>query len=251
MTGNSNIIQKAIDILDYISDNPKGLKLSTIANNLNIPKATVFNILKTLMKNDFVQYANADKKEYCIGSHAYGIGLTYLKTSVLFRIAKPYLVELGDKYKKAAYLSKRRNDQAVLIYKFVPLNVKSGTGDTGETKTLHSTSIGKCYLAFDSEAAALIDTIDLPARTPYTITDREKLKANIAELQILGYTWEKQEDYLHIACLAAPLFKKDTMIGTISMSGRYNEDEDFTAQGSELAQIAKQISAQLQKERNV
>ena len=245
------MVQKTVDILDYLSNNPKGATLSTIVRDLGFPKTTVYDILKILMINDFVQYSNPDKKIYCIGAQVYGIGLSYLRTSVFFRVARPYLVLLGDRYKKAAILSKRRNDRAILIYKYVPLNVKTGSGNVGDIKQLHSTSIGKCYLAFDPEAVCLIDTIDLPARTPYTITEREKLKQNIKELQDLGYSWERREDDIRMACLAAPIFKKDTMIGTISMSGRYEEDEDLTAQGNEILQLAKLISAQLEQEKNL
>jgi hypothetical protein len=48
-----------------------------------------------------------------------------------------------------------------------------------------------------------------------------------------------------MACLAAPLFYRGSMVGTISMTGFYDTGEDFSVQGNEMAQIANIISEQL------
>jgi DNA-binding IclR family transcriptional regulator len=50
-----------------------------------------------------------------------------------------------------------------------------------------------------------------------------------------------------MACLAAPVFQSETMIGTISMTGWYKEDEDFEGQGNEVLQLARIISTELEK----
>ncbi|MDR0455342.1 MAG: IclR family transcriptional regulator [Treponema sp.] len=242
---NSNMVQKTIDILDYVSNHPRGAALSAIARDLQYPKTTVHDILKTLMRNDFVQYLKPDQKIYCIGAQVYAIGFTYLESSILFRTARHYLILLADKYEKTTFLSKRHHDRVICVYKYASAHAKAPTGNIGDQKRLHSTAIGKCYLAFDAGAAPLIDTIDLPAFTPYTITDRDTLKAHIRELQALGYSWEKRESHPKMACLAAPIFTRGVMTGTISMTGWYRKDEDFTLLGNEIAQLAKLITTQM------
>jgi DNA-binding IclR family transcriptional regulator len=240
-----NMVQKTIDVLSYLAKNPKGSKLSKIAQDLGYAKTTVYDILKTLLNNNFIQYMSSEKKTYIIGARVYSMGFTYLESSNLFRIAKPYITLLADKYEKTVFIAKRSNDRAFFIYKYASLHAKAPTGAIGDQKLLHSTSIGKCYLAFDADAAPLIETIELSPFTPYTITSREKLKANIEEIRKLGYSWEQRESHELMACLAAPLFYRNSMINTISMTGWYREDEDYTAQGSEIAQLARIISQQL------
>jgi len=242
-----NMVQKTVDVLNYLSANPKGAALSDITRDLDYPKTTVHDILKTLIQNDFVQYAKSLKKNYCIGSQVYTIGIGYLESSNLFQTAKPYLILLADKYEKTTFLSKRHNDYVICVYKYASLHAKVPTANIGDRKLLHSTAIGKCYLAFDSEAFSLIDTIDLPGFTPHTITDRSRLKEHIEELRNLGYSWEKRESHIKMACLAAPIFMRGSMIGTISMTGWYRENEDYISQGNEIAQLAKLVSAQLDK----
>ena len=239
---NQNMVQKTVDVLNYLSSRPDGASLSAIAKELGFPKTTVHDILKTLKLNDFVQFIKPDKKNYSIGAQVYAIGFTYLESSSLFQSAKPYLILLADKYEKTCFLSKRHHDRVICIYKYASLHAKAPTGNIGDQKRLHSTAIGKCYLAFDTEASPLIDTIDLPAFTPYTITDRKKLKTHIEELRKAGYSWEKRESHVKMACLAAPIFTGGVMTGTISMTGWYRENEDFAAQGNELAQLAKLIN---------
>ena len=242
-----NMVQKAIDILDYVSSHPKGVSLSAIVKDLGFPKTTVHDILKTMKLNDFVQYIKPDKKYYCIGAQVYAIGFTFLESSNLFKCAQPYLILLADKYEKTSFLSKRHHDRVICVYKYASPHAKAPTGNIGDQKRLHSTAIGKCYLAFDPDAASLIDTIDMPAFTSYTITDRDRLKEHIEELRVLGYSWEKRESHQKMACLAAPIFSQDIMIGTISMTGWYREEEDFSTQGNEIAQLAKLITVQMEQ----
>ena len=245
-----NMVQKTVNVLNYLSAHPQGSVLSEIARDLNYPKTTVYDILKTLIVNDYVQYTNPPKRNYVIGVQTYTIGIGYLESSNLFLTAKHYLILLADKYEKTTFLAKRRNDHVICVYKYASLHAKAPTGNIGDKKPLHSTAIGKCYLAFDSDAFPLVSTIDLPAFTPYTITERSHLKTHIGELQGLGYSWEKRESHIKMACIAAPIFEQSKMIGTISMTGWYQEDEDFTSQGNEIAQLAKLISIQLDSKGN-
>jgi DNA-binding IclR family transcriptional regulator len=240
-----SIVQKTIDVLNYLSTHPKGASLSVISQELGFPKTTVYDILKTLKLNDFVQYNKPEKKRYCIGAQVHAIGFTYLESSILFQCAKPYLILLADKYAKTTFLSKRHYDRVFCVYKYASPHAKAPTGNIGDRKMFHSTAIGKCYLAFDPEVFPLIDTIDLPAVTPYTITGRDALRSHIEELRTLGYSWERRESHPKMACLAAPLFTRGAMAGTISMTGWYKEDEDFATQGNEIAQLAKLISAHM------
>ena len=104
----------------------------------------------------FIQYINPEKKIYIIGARVYTMGITYLESSSLLRIARPYLMLLADKYEKTTFIAKRSKDRAFCIYKYVSLYSKVHTGTVGDPKRLHSTAIGKCFLAFDAGAAPLI-----------------------------------------------------------------------------------------------
>lgn len=248
MDGNGkNMIQKTVDVLFYLSSHAGGGRLSEIAGGLGYPKTTVFDILKTLMKNDFVQYVNPRKKTYGIGAQIYAIGIRYLESSKLFTIARPYLTLLADKYEKTTFIAKRHGDRVTHVYKYVSPYARAPTSNIGDQKMLHCTAIGKCYLAFDRDALPLLDQIELEPLTPYTITSRERLLAQIEEIRRRGYSWEYQESHLRMACLAAPVLSGGAMMGTISMTGWYKEGDDLSSQGAEMAQLAGIISRQMEE----
>jgi DNA-binding IclR family transcriptional regulator len=240
-----NMVQKTVDVLFFLSAHPEGAKLTDIAAALRFPKTTVFDILKTLAKNDFVQAGSIAKKEYTIGSQIYAIGFSYLESSKLFKIAQPYLSLLADKYQKTAFIAKRHNDRITHVYKYASPYAKAPTSNIGDQKMLHCTAIGKCYMAFDPEAAPLIDTIELVPATPYTIVSRTELRSQLDYFRTLGYAYERRESHEMMACLAAPVFNGTVMAGTISLTGFYREDEDFSGQGKEMAQLGLIISEQL------
>jgi len=197
------------------------------------------------LNNDLVQYLNPHKKTYGIGTQIYVIGMTYLESSPLVRTARPYLSLLADKYQKTTFVSRRKGDRVVCIYKYTSPHAQAKTSGIGNQKLLHSTAIGKCYLAFDKTAAPLVDAIELTPVTPYTITCREKLRAQIEEFRREGYAWEKRESCETMSCLAAPVFDGEVMLGAISMTGYYVESEDFASQGNEIAHLARIISSQV------
>ena len=53
--------------LDLISKSPDGLTLSEIYKELDLPKATVYDILQALYQEDAVYYKNEIQKTYVIG----------------------------------------------------------------------------------------------------------------------------------------------------------------------------------------
>lgn len=241
-----NTVLKTINILEFLSNNPEGANLTDLALSLNYPKSTVFDILKSLISTGMIHYIDSKQKIYGIGSKAYKIGNTYLRATNLYIIAKPYLIEIADKYKKTTFISKREGDKFTFVYKYESPNSLVKTAETGDQKPLHSTAIGKCYLAFDPTASKTIDIIELKPYTKYTITNRNELKEQIEYIRKLGFSFEYRESQLHMSCVAAPIYNNEkSMISTISMSGLYLENEDLKIQGFELKKLAKIISEKI------
>ena len=63
MSANKSVI-KTLKILDLIAKSPDGLTLSEIYKELDLPKATVYDILQALYQEDAVYYKNEIQKTY-------------------------------------------------------------------------------------------------------------------------------------------------------------------------------------------
>jgi len=91
----------------------------------------------------------------------------------------------------------------------------------GDRAPLHCTSIGKIFLAF--EDARLVERVirnGLPKRARKTITDPDRLRAEVQRVRRQGYAFDDFEFADDMRCVAVPVFGKDgKLVGGISLSG--------------------------------
>ncbi|MGH2616326.1 MAG: IclR family transcriptional regulator, partial [Thermomicrobiales bacterium] len=73
---------------------------------------------------------------------------------------------------------------------------------------IHSTASGKLLLAYQprEQAAALLAAVDRSPFTPHTITDLDALLSELDAIQSRGYALDREEDYVGVQCVAAPVF---------------------------------------------
>jgi DNA-binding IclR family transcriptional regulator len=86
---------------------------------------------------------------------------------------------------------------------------------------LHCTALGKVLLAFSADrgAALLADLGPLIARTPSTITDPERLIAELAEARASGVAYDDGESSPGLHCVAAPVLARNgTVRAALSVS---------------------------------
>lgn len=77
----------------------------------------------------------------------------------------------------------------------------------GSRVPFHCTASGKCYLASldNKQFKSVVDTIHFEPRTPNTITDGERLGAEIQEIRRQGYAIDDEELFRDMIALAVPV----------------------------------------------
>ncbi len=122
----------------------------------------------------------------------------------------------------------------------------------GRRMFLHSTSVGKCLLAWlpKHDVENLVKQQGLKKRTPKTITSITRLIAELEHVKQSGYAVDDEENSLGARCLGAPIF--DTMgnvTAALGASGTLTQtDEDSVPRIIEaLKETARRISRQMQK----
>jgi len=94
--------------------------------------------------------------------------------------------------------------------------------EVGHRVPLHSTAVGKVLVAHlpDKALADLLERIGLPARTAATITDRDRFRAELADVRRVGYAVDDGEEADGVYCLAVPVKGADgDMACALSVSG--------------------------------
>ncbi len=83
-------LKKVIDILDYLSDAERDMGVTELSVKLNLPKSTVYRILKDLLEYSMVEQEK-DTSRYRIGLRLLKYSNSLLRSFDLRQIAKPIL----------------------------------------------------------------------------------------------------------------------------------------------------------------
>lgn len=238
----NNTIKKAIRILELISKNRQGLTLAEISKMLSMPKSSVFDIVSTLHDEGLVYIKNEYIKNYAIGAKLYVYGSIYMKSSNLLKVSRPYVNALADKYERTGFISKCDKEQFTYVYKYESPNTRIVTANVGDHGSMHSTAVGKVFMACDAGCQVNVDSLKMQPYTPNTLTTREELLSELESVNINGYALDDGENEAHMTCVAAPIYDYlGEVIGVISLSG-LKQTEDLALIGEDVKEKAALIS---------
>ena len=216
-------VQKAVALLRLFSEQQPELSLAKMAEQLGLPKTTVYGLVKTLEECQFLQ---RDR-----GSVNYRLGVLALKLGYLARLnndlaqrALPFLENLLDETQQIVYLAVPHDGLVLYIEALYPPRRRIRYSVVGRTTYMHATALGKAMLSqmSPSEIEAIIQQHGLPAFTNRTITDKEALLEEIKISRERGYAVDMRESDPMIACVAVPFRTiSGELGGAISISGPY------------------------------
>lgn len=109
-------LDKSLQVIDLLSENPQGLSLLELSALLNYPKSTVHHILDTLLPYNYI-LRDPETRKYSLGFKFLEIGRRILDNMDIRRIAHKYLRELHDECKETVHLAILRNGKVIYIDK--------------------------------------------------------------------------------------------------------------------------------------
>ncbi|MDF2473152.1 MAG: IclR family transcriptional regulator [Lachnospiraceae bacterium] len=242
----SRAAMRTINILELIASKAKGITLSEIAVELDMPVTSVNDIVKALIETDMIEIIDERSKLYGIGVKAYYIGNSFISNTSLVDKAKPIIEELATHVNKTVFLGKEVKDKITYIYKYEPKDTLIATCSIGSRTFLHTTSLGKCILANDEEL--LQHTIDkeLIKKTSHSITEPDALIEELQKVRLKGYAVDNREQDEHLFCIGAPIYDHNNkVIAAISISGLYSENMNVEYEANLVREKALLISKKM------
>jgi DNA-binding IclR family transcriptional regulator len=226
----SPAVDRALDILEAISEHESGLSNSYLARRLGIPKSSASSILRVLQERGYVcRYS--DSGRYKLGVNVLILGRKVLETSDIRDLALPFMRALVDQIDLTCHLAILGRQEAVHLEKIVVRRYfkMDKTRAVGERVPLHSSSVGKSLLAWRPRPAleAFLPDLDLHKFGPRTITTMPRLLTKLDEVRRQGYAVDDEECRPGWRCVGAPIF--DPMGRTtaaICLTGTVSELDD-------------------------
>ena len=209
-----------LDLLELLSTEPNGLKMTEIGRRLDLNKSTIYRLLAELKQRGYVTQ-EGNRGVYKIGIKFIELVGSYLNNVELKTEAHPVLGRLNSQIDQTVYLAILQDDQVVYIDKIQKFNSFRKYTIIGQRKPLHCTSLGKSLLLTtpDIEIAELLDRQGMGRYTANTITDAEEFLEEIHASRLRGWTVDNGEIEEGVKCVAAPILDyQNRVIAAVSVS---------------------------------
>lgn len=240
---------KFMVVLQAIADEPGKLNIARLARALPYPRGTLYRIVTALVAEGLI----AEDREtgfYHLGHRLIHLASKSWESSDLRSTARDHIEALRDATGETVHLAVPSGSGMVYIDKLESPRTVRMTSRLGTYVEIHSTSVGKAYLAAlpEERCRELVATLDMRRRTGNTITDIDALHAEIGRTRSRGYSYDNEENEPDIRCFGgAILDRTGNPVGAVSLSipiYRYDEERAKLLAAS-VQETVKAISASL------
>lgn len=199
-------VRNAARVLTSFSTEERELGVSELARRLGLGKSTVHRLLVTLAGEGLLEQNPATGK-YRLGLRMYELGALVSVHMDLHEAATTVLTDLRNHTGETTQLAVLDGREVVYVERLESSHTIRLFGRVGHRNQAHCTSTGKALLAHlpEAELEALLDGWELEARTPYTITDHDRLRDELARVRRQGYAENANEAETGVASVAAPV----------------------------------------------
>jgi len=218
-----NSIEKALDLLELLSDNKKEMRITEIGKELHMGFSTVYRILTTLKIRGYILQ---DKKtlKYMLGSKLFLLGSKLQVTPNLIKIVMPFLRKLSKSTKETINFGILEGRDVVCLSKIESPEALKADVKIGEKLPANCSAIGKSLLSHlpEKEFQMLYSDIHekLPIFTHNSISSIEELKKCLKEVKKWGYSTDIEEFKNGINCLGVAILNNEgEAIAGISVTG--------------------------------
>ena len=228
MKENRSVV-RVLDILELIAKHDEGLTLGQIYRMLDIPKATAYDVLRTLYKLDAIYYRDPNLKNYVIGSKMFAIGSVYTKNSNFIEAGAFELKDFASDYNTTVFGTKKIEDKVVFVAKYQGQQAQYNAPQQIGTiiYDLESDASGLAYLLFDDKNKEVI------------AKHKEAYKKGYLELHSNGS--------LNVLSVAVPVYNFENRVCGVLMTTDIEEqnEEVHEEKVSKLIRIAQNTSRKL------
>ena len=208
-------LAKAMKILECFTSERPELGITEIAHMTGLHKSSIHNMISTFCDMGYVSF-NPDNSRYYLGLRLLHFGYIINTHLGIRNMFLPYLQKIANAVLESAYLGIPDGPNVLYIEAMAPHGTPA-RNILGERAPLYCTGLGKAMLAHLPDYDSRIPKME--AFTDNTITDREILLADMAQIRLCGYAIDNMEHEYGVKCIAVPIFgHTGDVIAAISVS---------------------------------
>ena len=224
-------LERALQILNALSDERPILSLAQLSETLNLSRATVLRLCSTLLDFGFLRQ-DPMSKHYSLGLRILDLAKSVSDSFSLTKIASSHLKILQVKLGKTVFLSVLDQDEVLYIDKLDdPKNPISFTSKIGTRRPPYYGMMGSILMAYlpHGEIRRILQKQPLKAFTQKSITKKQEFLKWLGKVRLQGYVIEKETALEGISGVAVPVFdhtgKVVAAVGVGFISSSVKEEE--------------------------
>lgn len=195
--------RRTLEVLEAFQRHKVPMSLTELARTLRAPISSCHGIVRTLIARGYLYNVDADRNLYPT-KRLLRIAETIAANDPVLRRLAPSLVELRDASGETLILGKRQDNVVVYLDVVESQQTIRYSAQPGDTKPLHSSSIGKALLAeMDGKALDVwLAHNPLKRKTAQTIISARKLRAELEAGRAVGYHTSSGETTADVMAVA-------------------------------------------------
>jgi IclR family transcriptional regulator, acetate operon repressor len=208
-------VDRAAQLLVHVVHCPEPVTFTELTAASGLAKSTTSRLLMALERNGLVQRDTRGRFRpgELFVSYAWRGGAE----AGLITVAQPFLDRLGDATGETINLGVASRGMVEQVAQVDSTYLIGGTNWVGLSVPLHCAALGKVLLAY---GAAPLPPGRLVRRTGRTITSRDGLQADLAEVRRRGYAVTNEELEPGLVAVAAPVYRDGAaVVAALSVSG--------------------------------
>jgi IclR family pca regulon transcriptional regulator len=204
-------LDRGLRVIEQFGADMRAMTLSDVAKATDLPRATARRILFTLERRGYV---SSDGKMFTLTPKVLTLAGAYMTSNQIVTILQPVLDQVSSAAQEISSLAVLLGFEVVFVARASPARVFSSGIDLGYRLPAYCSSVGRAMLGrySNEDLDRTISEMTLTAMTPFTLTDKEAVKAAIIVDREKGYSLVDREAEPGFRSISVPIRRYDSTI---------------------------------------
>ena len=225
---------RGLEVIRSFSASSPCQTLTEVAGRSGLSRAGARRILLTL---EHLGYVHNDGKLFSLTARILDLGFAYLSSMPIWNLAEPVMQTLASQVKESCSAAVLDGSDIVYVLRVSTDKIMSISLGVGSRLPAYCTSMGRMLLSSlpEDQLLAFLTASSITARTRYTLTDKNALLREIAQVRNQGWSLVDQELEEGLVSMAAPITNwTGKTVAALNISGQANRTSAKIMQASML-----------------
>jgi DNA-binding IclR family transcriptional regulator len=200
------MLTRGLSLLLELGEHPAGLGLSDLARRSGVPISTAYRLLSDLQGLGFATF-DEETRRYTLGLAVFELSHRVSAARGLSDVARPVMQRVSAASGETCLLAVLDGIEIVYVQRVDSPQRVQIAARIGRRGPVYCTSMGKCLLAFQSEATReeLLRNLRFERFSPNTIVRRDALRRELERVRARGYAIADEEYDAGIRAVGVPV----------------------------------------------